>query len=224
MAKSPPINARDMGLISVSGRSSGEGNGNPLQYSCLGNPIDRGAGRLRPIGSQKSQTGLSDWRTTEKCLGLAPYSSPCHPWGSASPRSCLGSGILYPQHRRTNQNVFLTRSQVIHIHADTRGIAVGQGPWNVNVPESPWRAWQTTGRPPALVHIQQVWGGTRECAPVLGAAVCLSGDLPWRTLDQPWGGHRVPAAIASFVYFTLSHVIFLLILFFCPSPTSQWTS
>ena len=31
------------GLISGSGRSSGEGNDNPLQYSCLGNPIDRGA-------------------------------------------------------------------------------------------------------------------------------------------------------------------------------------
>ena len=33
----------DTGLISGSGRSPGEGDGNPLQYSCLGNPIDRGA-------------------------------------------------------------------------------------------------------------------------------------------------------------------------------------
>ena len=33
----------DMGSIPVSGRSPGEGNGNPLQYSCLGNPMDRGA-------------------------------------------------------------------------------------------------------------------------------------------------------------------------------------
>ena len=33
----------DAGLISGSGRSLGEGNGNPLQYSCLGNPMDRGA-------------------------------------------------------------------------------------------------------------------------------------------------------------------------------------
>ena len=33
----------DMGLIPGSGRSPGEGNGNPLQYSCLGNPKDRGA-------------------------------------------------------------------------------------------------------------------------------------------------------------------------------------
>ena len=38
-----PVNAEDVGLIPGLGRSSGEGNGNPLQYSCLGNPMDRGA-------------------------------------------------------------------------------------------------------------------------------------------------------------------------------------
>ena len=38
-------NARDMGLIPGSGRSPGEGNGNPLQYSCLENPMDRAAWR-----------------------------------------------------------------------------------------------------------------------------------------------------------------------------------
>ena len=36
-------NAGDPGSIPGSGRSPGEGNGNPLQYSCLGNPMDRGA-------------------------------------------------------------------------------------------------------------------------------------------------------------------------------------
>ena len=36
-------NAGDAGLIPGSGRSPGEGNGNPLRYSCLGNPMDRGA-------------------------------------------------------------------------------------------------------------------------------------------------------------------------------------
>ena len=36
-------NAGDLGSISGSGRSPGEGNGNPVQYSCLGNPMDRGA-------------------------------------------------------------------------------------------------------------------------------------------------------------------------------------
>ena len=38
-----PANARDEGLIPGSGRSLGKGNGNPLQYSCLENPMDKGA-------------------------------------------------------------------------------------------------------------------------------------------------------------------------------------
>ena len=41
--KNPPANAGDPGSIPVPGRSPGEGNGNPLQYSCLENSIDRGA-------------------------------------------------------------------------------------------------------------------------------------------------------------------------------------
>ena len=41
--KNPPANARDMGSIPQSGRSHGEGNGNSLQYSSLGNPMKRGA-------------------------------------------------------------------------------------------------------------------------------------------------------------------------------------
>ena len=41
--KESACNAGDLGLVSRSGRSPGEGNGNPLQYSCLKNPMDRGA-------------------------------------------------------------------------------------------------------------------------------------------------------------------------------------
>ena len=41
--KNPPANAGDTGLIPGWGRSPQERNGNPLQYSCLGNPMDRGA-------------------------------------------------------------------------------------------------------------------------------------------------------------------------------------
>ena len=43
MVKNPPANEGDTGLIPGSGRSPGEQNVNPLQYSCLGNPMDRGA-------------------------------------------------------------------------------------------------------------------------------------------------------------------------------------
>jgi len=43
VVNNPPANAKDMGLIPVLGKSPGEGNGNPLSYSCLGNLRDRGA-------------------------------------------------------------------------------------------------------------------------------------------------------------------------------------
>ena len=43
MVKNLPSNAGDMGSIPGSGRSPGEGNGYPLQYPCLGNPMDREA-------------------------------------------------------------------------------------------------------------------------------------------------------------------------------------
>ena len=53
MVKNPPANAGGVGLIPGSGRFSGEGNGNPLQYSCLRNPIDRESGGLQSMGSQR---------------------------------------------------------------------------------------------------------------------------------------------------------------------------
>ena len=52
--------ATDVGLMPGSGRSPGEGNGNPLQYSCLENPMDRGAWWATVHGVAKSQTRLSD--------------------------------------------------------------------------------------------------------------------------------------------------------------------
>ena len=59
MVKNPPASAGDigdMGSIPGLGRSPGEGNGNPLQYSCLGNPMDRGAWWATFHGVAKSQT------------------------------------------------------------------------------------------------------------------------------------------------------------------------
>ena len=50
----------DLGSIPGSRRSPGEGNGNPLQYSCLENPMDRGAWWATVHGVAKSQTQLSD--------------------------------------------------------------------------------------------------------------------------------------------------------------------
>ena len=58
--KKPACSARDLGLIPGSGKSPGEGKGYPLQYSCLENPMDRGAWWATVHGITKSQTRLSD--------------------------------------------------------------------------------------------------------------------------------------------------------------------
>ena len=60
-------NAGDSGSIPGSGRSPGEGNGNPLQYSCLENSIDRGTWWATVHGVTKSQTQLSDSACMHAC-------------------------------------------------------------------------------------------------------------------------------------------------------------
>ena len=52
---------KDVSLIPESGRSPGEGNSNPLQYSCLENPIDRGAWGSTVHGVAKSWTRMSNF-------------------------------------------------------------------------------------------------------------------------------------------------------------------
>ena len=54
--KNSPANAEDAGSIPGSGRSPGGGHGNPLQYSCLENPMGRGAWRAAVHGVRKSRT------------------------------------------------------------------------------------------------------------------------------------------------------------------------
>ena len=58
VVKNPPTNAGDiggMGLLSGWGRSPGGGHGNPLQYACLENPMDRGAWWARVHGLQRAE-------------------------------------------------------------------------------------------------------------------------------------------------------------------------
>jgi len=56
MVKNLPANAGDAGSIPGSGRSPGEGNGNPFQYSCLGKPMDKEAWQATVHGVTKTQT------------------------------------------------------------------------------------------------------------------------------------------------------------------------
>ena len=84
MVKNPPAKAGDTGdtsLIPGLGRSPGEGNGNPLQYSCLENPMDRGAWRATVHGVAKSRTQLSTHSLTQARVPL-----PIIAWLSAQPQ------------------------------------------------------------------------------------------------------------------------------------------
>ena len=58
--KGSACNVGDLGLILGLGRSPGEGNGSPLQYSCLENSMDRGAWGASVLGISKSRTRLSN--------------------------------------------------------------------------------------------------------------------------------------------------------------------
>ena len=60
VVKNPPARSGDASLTPGSGRSPGEGNGNPLHYSCLGNSMDREAWWATVHGVEKSWTRLSD--------------------------------------------------------------------------------------------------------------------------------------------------------------------
>ena len=59
VGKSSACNAGDLGLIPGLGRSPGEGNGNPLQYSCLENPMDRGAWQATVHGTARVRQDLA---------------------------------------------------------------------------------------------------------------------------------------------------------------------
>ena len=60
MVKNPLANSGDVGSTPGLGRSPGKGNGNPLQYSCLGNLMGRGAWQVTIHKVKKNQTELSD--------------------------------------------------------------------------------------------------------------------------------------------------------------------
>ena len=102
-------NAGDMGSIPESGRSLGEGHGDPLQYYCLENPMDRGAWRLRSTGLQRVG---HDWRD------LAQHISYCR---------------VFKIHFETGQYIFklwksITDIQDISLYCVLFRLLIGQNP------------------------------------------------------------------------------------------------
>ena len=75
MVKNPLANTgniRNVSSIPGSGRSTGEGNGAPLQYSCMQNPMDSGAWRAMVLRATKSLTRLSDLVHTTHSMREVP--------------------------------------------------------------------------------------------------------------------------------------------------------
>ena len=77
VVKNPPANAGalgDAGSISGPGKSRGGGHGNPFQYSCLENPMDRGACRLQSMGSQRVKHDLvTEQHQQPRSIIVEPY-------------------------------------------------------------------------------------------------------------------------------------------------------
>ena len=102
-----PTNAGDAGSIPRMGRSSGEGNGNPLQYSCLENPMDRGPGGLQSMQVAESGTRLKlpsmhAWEQSH--LSSSTKNLFLHPWfclGMCVQHSCglVSSSVCLAPHR-----------------------------------------------------------------------------------------------------------------------------
>ena len=75
MVKNPSADARDVGSIPGLGRFPGVGNGNPLQYSCLENPMDRGVWQTTVHGVTKSRTGLTHTLRRPPCRREGSYTA-----------------------------------------------------------------------------------------------------------------------------------------------------
>ena len=106
-------NARDPGLIPALGRNPGEGNGYPLQYSCLGNPIDRRAWRVTVHGVAKSRTQLSD-DSSSSHNWLNPPDSPS--WGSLTSILLSPCSPQWPQFRPPASHLGCCNHSAPHHH------------------------------------------------------------------------------------------------------------
>ena len=84
MVKNPPASAGDLGLIPGWGIPPGEGNGNPLQYSCLENPKDRGAWQATAMGSKRAGHNLAT-KQRQRAYDFSSVAQACPmtPWTAA---------------------------------------------------------------------------------------------------------------------------------------------
>ena len=106
LVKNLPANAGDLGSIPGSGRSPGEGNGNPLQYSCLENPMDRGAWQATVHGVARVRHDLVSKPPLAGNEGLAALTVLFHMFLKQSSHS------IVPHPSRSRQNIPMQWVQV----------------------------------------------------------------------------------------------------------------
>ena len=94
--KASAYNAGDPGSIPGLGRSPGEGNGNPLQYSCLENPMNGGACSATVHGVAKNRTRLSDFTSLQLVFGCGGYCT--WAFSRCSERGLLSSWGVWASH------------------------------------------------------------------------------------------------------------------------------
>ena len=157
-----------MGSIPGSGRSPGEGNGNPLQYSCLENPMDRGAWWATVHGVTKSQTQLSNFTFIPKIQCLPWLPAPTHHHNHHRSNIILGSWA----HNSISKESACNAGHLSLIPGSGRSPGEGNGnPPHYSCLENPMDrgAWQATlhevtrvGRnlatkPPEVKHYNSSW-------------------------------------------------------------------
>ena len=156
MVKASAYNAGDLGSIPGLGRSPGEGNGNPLQYSCLENSMDRRACRLSPWGL-KELTRLSDFTSLHSIFQLLMLVCEERGYGDGSiPYTWLSRITLLPWLPGFPPQAFPT-SLLPHIPSICLS-AVNSGPHPGIVPQSLKSSSQPLGLPRDLCPCQgYVW-------------------------------------------------------------------
>ena len=100
VVQNSPANAGDVDLIPGWRRSPGERNDSPFQYSCLGNPMNKGAWRATVHGVAKSQLQLSDYPTTPRCLHVPKFHTPEH---LSFQKKCAHTHIHASRHTHTSK-------------------------------------------------------------------------------------------------------------------------
>ena len=187
-------NTRGADSIPRSGRSPGGGNGNPLQYPCLGNPMDRGDCSLAgcsPWGCTHSRTWLDGWthahtvrspRWSLRCPSAGRGASPDVPVSLTGAHCLTGLpldrgfedsssvGIFFFLFLKVSAVCFCNRWQRLHL---SESWCVGRIFWRVRV----WR-----GKQPSAVGF---WSGTAPCSLTLPSSPsqerCSHAGTPW-----PW--------------------------------------